>query len=155
MRWNIIEIESNMIKVRMRKIMVGGRMHWDWYSEDSLFDFHQKKKFDRSKINFDKIKNEFLVRDISNSENVQFSLENSRSYLFGNNFFFLPLFFSWNSINCETSLKRLLWLLKYKRFKFASNGMLYLCLHLSTRSGKLLTITVHYSKLVNSLIKTL
>lgn len=23
MRWNIIEIESNMIKVRMRKIMVG------------------------------------------------------------------------------------------------------------------------------------
>lgn len=27
MRWNIIEIESNMIKVRMRKITVGGRMH--------------------------------------------------------------------------------------------------------------------------------
>lgn len=112
-------------------------------------------RYNRSKINFDKIKNEFLVRDISNSENVQFSLENSRSYLFENNFFFLPLFFSWNSINCETSLKRLLWLLKYKRFKFASNGMLYLCLHLSTRSGKLLTITVHYSKLINSLIKTL
>lgn len=50
-------------------------------------------RYNRSKINFDKIKNEFLVRDISNSENVQFSLENSRSYLFENNFFFLPLFF--------------------------------------------------------------
>lgn len=108
MRWNIIEIESNMIKVRMRKIMVGGVMEEcieiDTVKILCLILIRKRSlifrycivllaRYNRSKINFDKIKNEFLVRDISNSENVQFSLENSRSYLFENNFFFLPLFF--------------------------------------------------------------